>query len=315
MAEATSLQARRRRRRRSTASWAAPNGPAPRPTPSRSDRSGTERSGFYTPTQLYIAGVVTDVSPGLTPSFGVFFDNDHDGVKEPATTSGVRASASAPAARIVSMAGRGATAEPLQRFGPGRHERHGRRSEQLREQPDGVRGCHALLRGPRARRLHILGPDARDQPQYDRSTPGVFANSPGPDLFDPSNNWADLILAANDVTPPTVSVTAPTAGSVLRGTVSVTADASDNVGVTSVDFRYFGGSLPFVERHRHRGPVYRDVRHLVANTGVNAANIQPSPTTRPATRGQRATRSRSTTRRRAGSCSRAIAPETRRSTR
>ncbi len=37
---------------------------------------------LHTPTHLYIAGVVTDVSPGLTPSLGAFFDNDHDGVKE-----------------------------------------------------------------------------------------------------------------------------------------------------------------------------------------------------------------------------------------
>ena len=37
---------------------------------------------LHTPTDLYIAAVVTDVSPGLTPSLGAFFDNDHDGVKD-----------------------------------------------------------------------------------------------------------------------------------------------------------------------------------------------------------------------------------------
>ena len=139
----------------------------------------------------------------------------------------------------------------------------------------------------------------------------------GPDLFDPSNNWADLILAANDVTPPTVSITAPTAASVLRGTVSVTADASDNVGVTSVDFRYFGGSphssssapTPRPRIPRRSTPPRSRTRESTPRTS------KPSPTTRPATRRQRPTRSRSTTRRRAGSRSRAIAPEIRRSTR
>ena len=72
-----------------------------------------------------------------------------------------------------------------------------------------------------------------------------------------------------------MSVTAPTARSVLRGTVSVTADASDNVRVTSVDFRYFGGSLPFVELGTDTEAPYTATFDTtqVANTGVNAANI------------------------------------------
>ena len=39
-----------------------------------------------------------------------------------------------------------------------------------------------------------------------------------------------------DTTPPTVSITAPTAGSTVSGSVNVTATASDNVGVTRVEF-------------------------------------------------------------------------------
>lgn len=38
-----------------------------------------------------------------------------------------------------------------------------------------------------------------------------------------------------DTTPPTVSITAPAAGATVSGTVNVTANASDNVGVTQVD--------------------------------------------------------------------------------
>ncbi len=46
----------------------------------------------------------------------------------------------------------------------------------------------------------------------------------------------------NDYTPPTVALTAPTEGSVLAGIVTVTADATDNVGVTQVTF-YRGSTV------------------------------------------------------------------------
>ena len=39
-----------------------------------------------------------------------------------------------------------------------------------------------------------------------------------------------------DTTPPTVSMTAPAAGATLSGTVALTANASDNVGVVGVQF-------------------------------------------------------------------------------
>jgi Big-like domain-containing protein len=45
-----------------------------------------------------------------------------------------------------------------------------------------------------------------------------------------------------DTTPPTVSITAPTNGATVSGTVSVNATASDNVGVTKVEF-YLDGAL------------------------------------------------------------------------
>jgi hypothetical protein len=41
---------------------------------------------------------------------------------------------------------------------------------------------------------------------------------------------------AGDTTPPTVSLTAPSAGSTISGTVTLSASASDNVGVSRVDF-------------------------------------------------------------------------------
>jgi hypothetical protein len=51
------------------------------------------------------------------------------------------------------------------------------------------------------------------------------------------------VTVFNDVTPPTVGVTAPAAGSNLRGTMDVTANASDNVGVVGVQFRVDGANL------------------------------------------------------------------------
>jgi len=49
--------------------------------------------------------------------------------------------------------------------------------------------------------------------------------------------------AGPDLTPPSVSMTAPAGGTYVKGTVSVSANASDNVGIASVQFRLDGGNL------------------------------------------------------------------------
>src|SRR5205085_3699144 len=46
-----------------------------------------------------------------------------------------------------------------------------------------------------------------------------------------------------DITPPTVSITSPANGATVSGTVSVTASASDNVGVAGVQFQLDGANL------------------------------------------------------------------------
>ena len=46
-----------------------------------------------------------------------------------------------------------------------------------------------------------------------------------------------------DTTPPSVAITSPAAGATLSGNVNVTAAASDNVGVASVQFRLDGGNV------------------------------------------------------------------------
>jgi hypothetical protein len=48
---------------------------------------------------------------------------------------------------------------------------------------------------------------------------------------------------SGDVTPPTVSITAPLAGRTVQGPIKVTASASDNVGVVGVQFRIDGQNL------------------------------------------------------------------------
>src|SRR5207302_4257552 len=46
-----------------------------------------------------------------------------------------------------------------------------------------------------------------------------------------------------DYAPPTVSLTAPTAGPSINGTITVSASATDNVGVVGVQFKLDGSNL------------------------------------------------------------------------
>jgi hypothetical protein len=48
---------------------------------------------------------------------------------------------------------------------------------------------------------------------------------------------------ANDLTPPTVSITSPTGGATVNGSVTITANAADNVGVANVQFLVNGVNL------------------------------------------------------------------------
>ena len=51
------------------------------------------------------------------------------------------------------------------------------------------------------------------------------------------------VTVSNDATPPTVSITAPSSGATVQGTVSVSATATDNVAVAGVQFKLDGASL------------------------------------------------------------------------
>ena len=57
-----------------------------------------------------------------------------------------------------------------------------------------------------------------------------------------SSSATATTVTANDTTAPTVSVTAPRSGSSISGTTTLSASASDNVGVTRVEF-YVDGKL------------------------------------------------------------------------
>jgi len=58
-----------------------------------------------------------------------------------------------------------------------------------------------------------------------------------------ASNQATAVVTSSDVTPPSVSITAPTAGATVSSTITLTASASDNVGVTSVQFMLDGNAL------------------------------------------------------------------------
>src|SRR2546426_2566893 len=53
----------------------------------------------------------------------------------------------------------------------------------------------------------------------------------------PSTTPVRSRLVVQDTTPPTASITAPTAGTTVAGTITVSATAADNVGVASVQFK------------------------------------------------------------------------------
>src|SRR5579872_5996582 len=69
----------------------------------------------------------------------------------------------------------------------------------------------------------------------------VFSDSNG--VTAASTDFTFSTLAAPDTTPPTVSIAAPTSGSNVSGTISVSANASDNVAVASVQFQIDGTNL------------------------------------------------------------------------
>ena len=72
-------------------------------------------------------------------------------------------------------------------------------------------------------------------------------------------------IAGRDTTAPTVSLTAPAAGATVSGTVTLSATASDNVGVAGVQFLLDGTSSGRRGHHRARRTACRGTPPTVAN--------------------------------------------------
>ena len=155
-------------------------------------------------TNVYVGVVMSDPSAGLTPSFDVFFDNDHDGVKElgddawlafptfgqdffwnPAGPGG---------ASHYNDAVDGGTTETT---GAGTTDGTGAMFE-LSHPLCTADTTHDIC----ASLLATLGIN------FQYSNGSGFVNAPGADSTDPSTNWAHLTFAA-DTTAPSVSVTSP----------------------------------------------------------------------------------------------------------
>jgi hypothetical protein len=88
--------------------------------------------------------------------------------------------------------------------------------------------------------LHALG-DGVDGP----NSVFVYGASAFPtQTFLAENYWVDVVLGPVDTTPPVVSMTAPANGASVSGTnVTVSANATDNVGVVGVQFKLDGANL------------------------------------------------------------------------
>ncbi len=74
---------------------------------------------------------------------------------------------------------------------------------------------------------------------YKYGTTSTFPN----ESYNQSNYWVDVVTSeSSDTTPPTVSLSSPSNGATVSGNVSITATASDNVGVSSVQFKVDGNN-------------------------------------------------------------------------
>ncbi|WP_420806743.1 Ig-like domain-containing protein [Hyalangium minutum] len=92
-----------------------------------------------------------------------------------------------------------------------------------------------------------------------------------------------------DYTPPTLLIHSPVQGSLVRGSVQVNAAASDNRGVTRVEF-----SRRDAAQRRHHRAVLRDVGHHSGGP-MDTANSTFAPTTPRGTSGRSTGTSRWTT--------------------
>src|SRR5205823_4026665 len=85
-----------------------------------------------------------------------------------------------------------------------------------------------------------------------------------------------------DITPPTTSITSPANGATVSGTTTVTASASDNVGVTKVEF-YLDGALQLTDTTAPYSCSWNtttatNASHSLTSTAYDAANNNATST-------------------------------------
>lgn len=74
---------------------------------------------------------------------------------------------------------------------------------------------------------------------YKYSATSAFPNS----SYNSSNYWVDVVTATSDAVAPTVALSAPASGASLTGATTLSATASDNVAVSSVQFKVDGTNI------------------------------------------------------------------------
>jgi hypothetical protein len=195
----------------------------------------------HTSTALYIGVVVQDLTPGARPSLSAFIDNTHNGVNDLGDDAWDDFVGSPGEDFFYNPTGTGGASHYLDPTDNGT-------DDTTAAGTIGAAGVsfeieHPLCSADSAHDMCVQ-PDALIglNFEYEPGTTGFFS-APG-DFSNPGSAWADLTLTSGDIAPPTVTVTAPAAGSTLQGTnIPVAADASDNVGVVSVHFQYFDGTF------------------------------------------------------------------------
>src|SRR5207244_1212522 len=107
----------------------------------------------------------------------------------------------------------------------------------------GVPGVHPTLRSS------DLGAEDTTAPysvSWNTATASIGSHTLTAVARDAANNTAtsaSVSVTVSDTTAPTVSITSPTSGATVSGTVTVSASASDNVGVAGVQFQLDGANL------------------------------------------------------------------------
>jgi hypothetical protein len=218
-----------------------------------------------TATDLYIGVVLQDLAPGAAPSLSVFFDNNHDGIKDHGDDVW-RASVGSAGEDLFYDATTGSHVSDF----PGPNDTFAAGTGTSGAVTFEIR--HPLCSGDTAHDLcatvgQTLGVDFQYAPG---TAPGVFVDAPGPNPADPSITWVDLQLAG-DVLPP------PAAGS-LSGSVVASPDPIGSP--TSADLTAVGNEDWAIWGYAGSGTstsLAPDVRKAGGTAIGDLTNIDPAP--------------------------------------